>query len=153
MSMNEYILEFENLSHEMSSFNMIFPDTALALQILESAGLNGNQRQTALTLANDLTFKSMKGALKRVFSDNVEDENPINSLFLDAPIKQENVCYTLPSNKQKKTKYNPLTKQGIISRCEICDSKMHWTKDCQHKRIQAANIVEIEDKKEDDNKR
>ena len=87
----------------------------------------------AITLANDLTFKSIKGALKRLFSDKVEDENPINSSFLDAPIKQENVCYTQPSNKQKKTKYNPLTKQGIISRCAICDSNMHWAKDCQHK--------------------
>ena len=93
----------------------------------------------------------MKGALKRVFSDKVEDENPINRSLLDVPIKQENVCYTQPSNKQKKTKYNPLTKQGIISRCAICDSKMHWAKDCQHKRIQAANIVEIDDKKEDNN--
>ena len=34
-----------------------------------------------LTLANDLTFKSMKGALKRVFSDKVKDENPINKLI------------------------------------------------------------------------
>ena len=149
MSMNEYILEFENLSHEMSSFNMTFPDTVLVFQILEGAGLNENQCQMALTLANDLTFKSMKGALKRVFSDKIEDENPINRPFLDVPIKQENVCYTQPSNKQKKTKYNPLTKQGIISRCAICDSKMHWAKDCQPKRIQAANIVEIDDKKED----
>ena len=46
----------------------------------------------------------MKEALKRVFSDMVEDENPINSSFLDVPIKQENVCYTQLSNKQKKTK-------------------------------------------------
>ena len=130
MSMNEYILEFENLSHEMSSFNMTFPDAVLAFQILEGAGLNENQHQMALTLANDLTFKSMKGALKRVFGDKVEDENPINSSFFDVPIKQENVCYTQPYNKQKKTKYNPLTKQGIISRCPICDSKMHWAKEC-----------------------
>ena len=28
---------------------------------------------------------------------------------------------------------------------------MHWAKDCQHKRIQAANIVEIDDEKRDDN--
>ena len=66
----------------------------------------------------------MKEALKRVFSDMVEDENPINSSFLDVPIKQENVCYAQLSNKQKKTK------QGIISRCTICDSKMHWAKEC-----------------------
>ena len=39
MSMNEYILEFENWSHEMSSFNMTFPDTVLAFQILEGASL------------------------------------------------------------------------------------------------------------------
>ena len=54
--MNECILEFENLSHEMSTFNMAFPDTVLAVQILEGAGLNENQRQMALTLANDFTF-------------------------------------------------------------------------------------------------
>ena len=102
--MNECILEFENLSHEMSTFNMAFPDTVLAVQILEGAGLNENQRQMALTLANDFTLKSMKGAFKRVFRDKVEDEKPINSLVLDVLIKQENVCYTQPSNKQKKTK-------------------------------------------------
>ena len=28
---------------------------------------------------------------------------------------------------------------------------MHWAKDCQHKQIQAANIVEIDGEKEDDN--
>ena len=135
----------------MSSFNMTFPDTVLAFQILEGAGLNENQHQMALTLANDVTFKRMKEALKRVFSDKIEDENPINSSFLDVPIKQENVCYIQPSKKQKKTKYNPLTKQGIISCCAICDSKMHWAKDCQHKQIQAANIVEIDDEKEGNN--
>ena len=102
--MNECILEFENLSHEMSTFNMAFPDTVLAVQILEGAGLNESQRQMALTLANDFTFKSMKGALKRVFRHQIEDENPINSSVLDVLIKQENVCYTQPSNKQKKTK-------------------------------------------------
>ena len=102
--MNKYILEFENLSHEMSTFNMAFPDTVLAVQILEGAGLNENQRQMALTLANDFTLKSMKGAFKGVFRDKVEDEKPINSLVLDVLIKQENVCYTQPSNKQKKTK-------------------------------------------------
>ena len=44
----------------MLSFNMTFPDTVLAFQILEGAGLNENQRQIALTLANDLTFSTYK---------------------------------------------------------------------------------------------
>ena len=47
MSMNEYILVFENLGHEISSFNMTFRDTVLAFQILDGAGLNENQRQMA----------------------------------------------------------------------------------------------------------
>ena len=45
MSMTEYILEFENLGHEMSSFNMTFRGTVLAF--LDGAGLNENQRQMA----------------------------------------------------------------------------------------------------------
>ena len=48
---------------------MTFPDTVLVFQILERAGLNENQHQMAPTRVNDLTFKSVKGALKRVFSD------------------------------------------------------------------------------------
>ena len=30
-------------------------------------------------------------------------------------------------NKEKNKKLHPLTKQGKVSRCAICDSKLHWT--------------------------
>ena len=59
--MNHYILEFGLLNHEMSVHNMALPDTILAFKILEGAMINDNQRQTALTLASELSFKSMKG--------------------------------------------------------------------------------------------
>ena len=42
MSMNEYLLESENLNHEMTVSNMKIPDTVLAFQMLEGAGLNKN---------------------------------------------------------------------------------------------------------------
>ena len=61
MSMNHYILEFGLLNREMSVHNMALPDTILAFKILEGAMINDNQRQTALTLASELSFKSMKG--------------------------------------------------------------------------------------------
>ena len=64
MSMNGYIVEFENLNHEMNIHNMVLPDTVLAL---EGAKINVNQRQMALTIASDVSFKSMKGALKCIF--------------------------------------------------------------------------------------
>ena len=82
---------------------MKIPDTVLAFQIL-GGGLNKNQQQTALTLASDLIFKSMKRALKGVSgSENVEkDCNCDNYDYLDLQIKEENVCYTHNlSNKRK----------------------------------------------------
>ena len=38
--MNDYILEFENLNHEMSIYNMALPDTVLAFKILEETMIN-----------------------------------------------------------------------------------------------------------------
>ena len=67
--MNFCILEFEILSHEMSMHNMALPDTVLAFRILERAVINDNQQKVALTLASNLSFKSMKGALKRIFKE------------------------------------------------------------------------------------
>ena len=68
MSMNDHILEFENLSHEMSIHKMALPDTVLAFKTL-GATINENQQQMALTLASDLSFISMKGALKCIFGE------------------------------------------------------------------------------------
>ena len=58
--------------------------------------------------------------------------------------------FVTPNNlpKKKKGKFNPLTKQGVVSRCALCDSKMHWAKVCQHKRPEAANIPELKNKTE-----
>ena len=148
--MNEYLLKFENLKLEMTVFNMKIPDTVLAFQILEGAGLNENQRQMALTLASYLTFKSMKGVLETVFgSENVEKNCNFDNSYLDSQIKQQNVCYTQQPSKQNKGKFNPLTKQGVVSRCTVCDSKMHWAKDCQHKRSETANNAELNNETED----
>ena len=100
----------------------------------------------ALTLARDLKFKSMKGALKRVFGDeNIEKDFHFENSCLDAQIKQENVCFTQQPHKQLKGKFNPLTKQGVVSHCAICDSKMHWAKDCKYKKSETANITEFND--------
>ena len=87
MSVNEYLLELENLNHEMAVFNMKIPDTVLAFQVPEEAGLNENHRQMALTLASDLTFKSMKGALKRVFGrENIEKDCNFDNSYLNSKI-------------------------------------------------------------------
>ena len=63
--MNDYILEFEHLYYKIAEHDMKLPDTILAFKLLDGAGLNETQRQLALTLGNDLTFSSLKSALKR----------------------------------------------------------------------------------------
>ena len=113
------------------------------------AGLNQNKKQMTLTIASAFTFKSMKGALKRVFgSENVEKDYNFDNSYRDSQIKQENVCYTQQPSKQKKGKFNSLTKQGVVPRCAICNSKMNWAKDCQNKRSETTNTAKLNNETE-----
>ena len=84
MSLNDYIKEFENLNHEISVHNKSLPDTVLAFKILEGAMINEKQQQMALTLVSDLSFKSMKGALKRIFG-----QKPYMKILNDDNISNE----------------------------------------------------------------
>ena len=47
-----------NINYEMTVFNIKIPDTVLACQIPEGAGLNKNQQQMALILASNLILKA-----------------------------------------------------------------------------------------------
>ena len=53
--MNQHIVGFENLTHEINNCNIALPDTILAFRILEGLIIKENQRQIALTFASDLT--------------------------------------------------------------------------------------------------
>ena len=53
-----------NINYEMTVFNIKIPDTVLACQIPEGAGLNKNQQQMALILASNLILKAWKDLLK-----------------------------------------------------------------------------------------
>ena len=48
-------------------------------------------------------------------------------------IKQEESAMVFEQGKNPKKKLNPMDKQGKITRCVICDSKMHWAKNGPHK--------------------
>ena len=63
-------------------------------------------------------------------------------------VKQEELLFT---KKDKiKQKFNPTNKQGQISRCAICDSKMHWAKQCPHRlRNNSTNLVDVSDDEDD----
>ena len=57
-------------------------------------------------------------------------------------IKGEDAFYSAQKKyKEKNKKLNPVTRQGKVSRCAICDSKMHFAKNCQHKHQQNAQTL------------
>ena len=64
-------------------------------------------------------------------------------------MKQENACYTQQTCRQNKGKFNPLIKQGVVSRCTIFNSKICWAKDCQHQISKTGNIAKLNNETED----
>ena len=153
LSMNDYILEFEHLYCKIAEHHMKLPDTILAFKLLDGAGLNEAQRQLALTLGNNLTLSSMKSALKRIFSRSVDQaETSEVKIKEDAFFVKRRNDFSRQHNKGgavartgNRKEMNSLDRNGQISRCVVCDSKMHWAKDCPHgKNIkqQSANVTE-----------
>ena len=96
-----------------------------------------------LTLAHDLTFNSMKTALKRIFSDKTNTSKDVTNKFENLNIKQEESVFAVDQSTKLRREINPKDKKGKITRCVICDSKMHWAKTCLHKsNYSVVNVAE-----------
>ena len=115
----------------MNNQNMKLPDNVLAFKLLDSASVSENQRQICLTLVDDLTYNSMKGALKHIFGDKIINISKDEEYYWGVNVKQEESAVIFEQNKNFKKKLNLVNKQGEIARCIICDSQMHWGKRCK----------------------
>ena len=127
MDISKYILELEHLSNKMLEFELKLPDK-LCLKFLDGASLNTNQKQMALTIASNLKYESIKAALKQIFISIHFSEKDSG----DVEIKQESISYTKPWGSKQKVKLNPISQHGQVFQCAICDSKIHWAKQCPH---------------------
>ena len=59
--------------------------------------------------------------------------------------RQHNKGGAVPKTRNRK-EMNPLDKNCQISRCVVCDSKMHWAKDCSHSKNikqQSAKLMSV----------
>ena len=141
--MNNYVIEFEYLNHLIENQNMKLLNKILAFKLLDRATISENQRQMCLTLAHDLTFSSMKTARKRIFSDKTNISKDVTNQFENLNIKQEESVFVVDQSTKLRRKINPKYKKGKITRCVICDSKMHWAKTCPHKsKYSVVNVAE-----------
>ena len=130
----------------MIEHEMILPDPVLTFKLLDGVSITNDKRKLALTFCVDLKYEKMKSALKRLFASPVP-QNQNNEM----EIKREEIFWNKklrkqrPNNEQSKrneNKISPLDKHGKISRCVMCDSKLHWANKCPHKYDQDVNVVE-----------
>lgn len=116
VSMTDYIIDLEQRYSRMRKYKMELPDAVLAFKLFDTACLDVKDRQLALTACADLTFASMKSALKRIFTGNMS--------ALTVGINQETAYITeqrrqrgksWPQNEQQRTPLpgtNPLDRYG-----------------------------------------
>ena len=121
MSINEYIIEFEHLNNKMIPNQMKLPNTVLTFKLLDGANITDQERKLALTLCSDLDFDKMKSAFKRLFTTSSNYSHSQDNIVA---IKEEQAFFN-KKYKKSNDKTNPLDKNGKITRCIICDSKLH----------------------------
>ncbi|XP_078490921.1 uncharacterized protein LOC144747058 [Ciona intestinalis] len=133
LSINNYILEFEHLYSKICSHGMELSDAVLAFKLMDGANLSHSERQLALTLGADLKLKTMKSSLKRVFGNTEAVSSNVKEEVFENQYMNRKKTPVNWNKKETQRKQNPRNKFGYISRCAICDSKMHWASTCPHK--------------------
>ena len=152
---NDYIIEYEHLYKGITDFDMKLTDPVLAFTLLDGAYLTDDDRKLALALGNDMKFENMKSHLKHLFSKTKSHNTKTDGQF---NLKEEEEVY-FTKNKfrgkhfgkysQNEKKLYPLNKIGKVSRCLICDSKMHRADQCPHNGSNAAALVTEADTESD----
>ncbi|XP_024125019.2 uncharacterized protein LOC112144625 [Oryzias melastigma] len=139
----------------MKHYDMTLPDAVLAFKLLDTACLDENSRQLALTACADLTFASMKSALKRIFggksteaskSSDTQDGVFFTNQRAAGRFKGSSIS-SQTRQRQPQQGTNPVDKHGRRTRCAICQSTYHWAKDCPHRRNDV-KLTEDEDVEE-----
>ncbi|XP_014051020.1 uncharacterized protein isoform X1 [Salmo salar] len=144
VAMTDYIIDFEQRYNRMRKYDMVLPDAVLAFKLLDTACLDGREKQLALTACTVLTFASMKSALKIIFGEKTSV-----APLTDGMQASDGAYYTEQQRKgAKKSRSqdnlkrapfpgtNPLDKYERRSKCAVCQSTYHWVKDCPHKNEQ-----------------
>ena len=148
MNVVDYINEFDRLYSRLKEKKMELPDGVLAYRLLKSANVTNDKQMLCRATITDLTFANMKKQIKAVFnqpSGSKEEKSvavkvePEETFYNEdrrkwrssrVPVSK----YSSYNERKSKSKTNPPGKNGQPSRCVVCDSIMHWVKDCPHKK-------------------
>ena len=89
MSMNEFIIEFDNLNYRMDNHNMKLPKKVLAFKLSHGASVSENQQQTYLKSANDLNHGSMKDKINNILEEKINNISKYQEYHETVTINQE----------------------------------------------------------------
>ena len=162
MSIAEYCNEFDRRLKKLQAKDTQLPEPVLVLRLLKSANLSESEERLVRATIGQHTYVNMTAQLKKVFptgSRVKEVTGGIDDLVIkDEPLEVNETLYYRGnrysrddrrfSNKSGNANYgqetqntapkkirgtNKLDIYGNVTRCNICDSTMHYKKDCPHR--------------------
>ena len=146
MNVSDYILEYEHLYQNMMQHDMKLPDAIFTSRLLDGAQVTDDQRKLALTMSSNLNFEGVKSALKRL--SHIQHVTNMMVYKLNKKkhfVAKNTICMVRnkvhSSYRKPNNKLNPPNNKDQISRCIVCDSKMHWANNCPHN-TQSVNVLE-----------
>lgn len=85
VKINDFVAEFEHISHKLTNININIPDSVLAFLLLASLNLPEKDVQIIMSGMTDVTFDIMKATIKRVFGSSINN-NVCNSNIKTEPV-------------------------------------------------------------------
>ena len=150
-SIDEYLSEFDMRLYKLEACKVKLPDAVIACRLLKSCSLSDMHFQLALSTVPNMTFEDMRCTLKKLFVENKICDKSTGSNMSCSKVETacEDVMYgeyqrsrgrlnrrffreSRGSYKNCGSRNNPLNKEGNVSTCAICGSRMHWAKSCPH---------------------
>ena len=190
VTISDFVTDFEHTYFKFKKQDMTLPDSVMAFMLLASSVLSDNESQLVMSAIVDVTYDSMKSALKRTFGSEIKKSPIISTVDIRSEptfctgnsgsgasagdvyggstgtgSAADEVYYARPQPRGRgrggrftgrgrgrggrtpltgsnnvplggeyniTRKVNPIDSEGNVSRCVICESKLHWAKNCPH---------------------
>ena len=157
----DFIVEFDHVYYEFVLQGMELPDSVMAFMLLASCNFDENAIQLVMSAVPIVSYENMKAAIRRIFEGSIKMNNSEGTQdvvvksepTLVADSAESDVLYNRSYGRSRSgnrrpynrggsrnrgysyrgnRQLNPTTAVGEVTRCVVCDSKMHWARECPH---------------------
>ena len=136
--------------YKLEACKVKLPDAVIACRFFKTCSLSAMHFQVALSTVSNMKFEDLRCTLKKLFVENKICEKCTASNMACSKVEtREDVMYGEyqrgrgRSNRRffgnsrglyrnSDSRNTPLNKEGNVSTCAICGSRMHWAESCSH---------------------